>query len=76
MVRISVKVKPGSKQDSVEAAGEGQYTVRVKERAIEGRANDAVIRLLSEYFDVPKSSISIVRGIKGKLKMIALKTLS
>ncbi len=73
MVKISVKVKPGSKQNLVEhRTGEDRYIVRVKEKAIEGKANAAVIALLSDHFKVPKNRISIIRGFKGKNKLLEI----
>ncbi len=75
MVKITVRVKAGSKENLVERTGENQYTLRVKEKAIEGRANKAVIDLLSEYFDIPKSCISIVGGFKSRDKLIAIKNI-
>ena len=71
-MKISVKVKPGSKQNLVERIAEGRYTVRVKEKAIEGRANDAVVELLSEYFDLPRNRIMVIKGLKGRNKVIEL----
>ncbi len=76
MAKISIKVKPNSKQDLVEPVGENEFVVRVKEKAIEGRANDAVIELLSDYFDLPKSAFSIVKGLKSRLKIINVRTFS
>ena len=72
-MKISVKVKPGSKQNTVEQAAEGSYVVRVKEKAIEGRANDAVIALLSKYFGVPKNSITVIVGAKSRNKIVAIR---
>jgi hypothetical protein len=48
----------------------------VKAPPHEGRANAAVIELLSDHFNVPKSRISIIRGFKGKNKLIEIKTFS
>ena len=72
MVRISVKVKPNSKKELVEQTGEKQYNVRVKEKAIEGRANEAVVKLLSQYFGCPKSNVSVAIGLKSKNKVIII----
>ena len=69
---ISVKVKPNSKQNLVEPAGEGQYVVRVREKAIEGKANGAVIEALSKYFDVPRSRIAVIMGLKSRNKVIKI----
>ena len=73
-MKISVKVKPNSKENAVEPAGEKQYNVRVKEKAIEGRANEAVIKALGEYFGVPKSRITVVKGLKSRNKVVDLQT--
>ena len=49
-------VKPGSKKGPlVEVADNGSLTVYVRERAIEGKATDAVIRTLAEHLGVPKA---------------------
>ena len=37
-----------------------------------GRANNAVIELLSEYFDVAKSQIKIVRGAAARDKVVEI----
>ena len=69
-MKITVKVKPNSKTASVEKTEELSYIVRVKAPAKEGKANEAVVEALSEYFDVPKSRISILRGQSGKNKVV------
>lgn len=70
MVRISVRVKPNSKKPGVEKVSDKEFIVRVKAPATEGRANKAVIEALGDYLSVPKSRISIFRGISGKNKII------
>ena len=72
-MRITIKVKPNSKQNLVALTGENEYTVRVKEKAIEGRANDAVIALLAKYFGVAKSNITVIIGAKSRNKVIAIR---
>jgi len=71
-MRISVRVKPNSKQNLVEAIGEKSYLVRVKEKALEGKANEAVIGMLSEYFDVPKIRVRVVTGMRARNKIIEI----
>ncbi len=46
--------------------------VYVSEPPFEGRANERVIELLSEYLKKPRRSISIVAGLKGKVKIIQI----
>lgn len=68
--RITVRVKANSKQTSVENSGDNIYTVRVKAPAIEGKANEAVIELLSEYFGRPKRNVVISKGARSKIKLV------
>jgi uncharacterized protein len=66
-----VLVKPGSKKGPLIEQGEdGQIVVYVRERAIDGSANQAVAKLLAGYLEVPKSSVSIKRGLASKHKII------
>lgn len=53
----------------------GGKTLRVKVAAppIEGRANKELIKILSDYFSVSKSKISIVSGEKSKNKIVEIK---
>jgi len=69
-MKIMVKVKPNSKQEKVEKLSETEYVVHVKAPAKEGKANYAVIQLLSEHFRTPKSNISIIKGHKSRNKII------
>jgi uncharacterized protein (TIGR00251 family) len=68
-MKIRVKVKPGSKTE--ELGGEGDsFIVKIKEPPREGKANQAVIKLLAEHFSVPKSRVRILSGLKSKNKVI------
>lgn len=71
-MKISITVKTRSKKEMVEKT-ENKYVVYVKEQPIENRANMALIKLLSEYFDVPKSQVAILSGTKSKQKIVEIK---
>jgi len=71
-MKIAVKVKPNSKENKVEVAGNNEYVLRVKEKAQDGKANAAAIKTLSEYLGIPRSRISIVRGHSSKNKIISI----
>ncbi|MBN2453330.1 MAG: DUF167 domain-containing protein [Candidatus Omnitrophica bacterium] len=71
-MKISVRVKPNSKEAAVEKISEKEFVVRVKAPPREGRANDAVIKLLGEYFKVPRSMVKILRGEGGKNKVVEI----
>ena len=59
-MRITVQVKPGSKKGPlVESADDGSLTVFIKERAVDGAANEGLIAVLAKHFRVSKSEITI-----------------
>ncbi len=68
-MRITVKVKTSSKFIKVEKTGDNEYKVAVKEKPVEGQANEAVREALAEYFDITRSRVSIVFGQTSKLKV-------
>ena len=51
---------------------EASLEVKVDERATGGRANKRLVEILSEYFKVPKSRISIVSGEKSRDKVVVV----
>lgn len=68
---IEVKITPNARKNSVEEDGE-RYKVYVMAPAVDGKANKALVELLSEYFDVKKSSVSIVRGETNRIKIVKI----
>lgn len=71
-MRYTVAVKPGSKKGPLVIAAENQLTVYLREKAIDGAANTALIKLLADYFHVPKTCISIKSGAHSRLKVIEI----
>lgn len=66
---IVVKVKPGSRKGPlVEYDAADGLTVYVREPATDGKANEAVIRLLAEHFGVPRSRVELTSGTAARIK--------
>ena len=66
---ISVWVKPGSKKGPlVETGADGELTIYVREQAVEGKANAAVVKLLAEHLGVPRSRIELASGAASRTK--------
>jgi len=69
-VQITVRVKPGSRRGPlIEETDEG-LVVHVKERAVDGAANEGVIRALAEHFGVPRRDVQILRGHTSRTKRV------
>jgi uncharacterized protein YggU (UPF0235/DUF167 family) len=70
---VAVRVKPGSsKGPLVETAEDGSLTVYVRERAVDGKATEAVARALAEHLSVPRSRVELVSGASSRLKRFRL----
>lgn len=69
-MRITVRIKPNSRKESVEQTGERSFVVRANAPAREGKANARVVELLGKHFDRPKSAVSIIKGLNSKNKVI------
>ena len=70
-MRYTVQVKPGSKKGPlVEVQNDGSLTVFLKERAVDGAANEGLIRALAEYFGVRKAEVSIESGFTSRIKRV------
>jgi uncharacterized protein (TIGR00251 family) len=69
-MRIYVKVTPRAGKNEVVKISEGEYRVKVTAPPEKGKANEAVIKSLADYFRVPKSFISIIGGKSTRVKII------
>jgi hypothetical protein len=67
---VRITVKPNSKKEGVEPIAGGELRVSVHAPPREGEANEAVVRLLADYFSVPKTSITIRHGRTGRRKLV------
>lgn len=69
MITVVVRVKPGSRKGPlVEVGDDGALTIYVQERAFDGKANDAVTKLLAEHLGVPRSRVELISGATARLK--------
>ena len=68
-MKIQVKVKPSSKTEEL-SLEDDSFIAKVKEPPKEGKANQAVIRLLAEHFGVPQSRVRILSGFGSRNKVI------
>lgn len=74
--KIKVKIKPGSKRsrviESKDMFDDIVYEVRVKSLPKNGEANDEMLEVLAEYFDVPKTHIQIKSGHTSRNKIVLI----
>jgi uncharacterized protein len=71
-IRLRLRVSPAApSSELVGRYGEG-WKVRVAAPAEDGRANQALVALLAETFDVPRASVEIVSGQGSRDKWVVV----
>ncbi|KAK4131491.1 DUF167-domain-containing protein [Trichocladium antarcticum] len=67
------RVKPGASKnrEGIASVDDEAVGICVSAQAREGEANKAVIKVLSEALDLPKSGLHITQGLKSKSKTVA-----
>lgn len=71
-VKLFVSVKTNAREERVEALDATHFQVAVKALPVEGKANLAVIRLLSAHLGVPSSRLTLRSGASGRRKVLDL----
>lgn len=69
---LTVKVIPKASKSEIIGWENEQLKVRLKAVPEKGKANEELIRVLAEYFNIPKSQITIIRGGKSRIKQVQL----
>jgi len=83
-MKIIVKAKTRARIDKVERVGQtplalGEikndlpvYKVSVKAAPVAGQANEAIVKVLAEYFDVAPARVRLVLGQSNKQKVFEI----
>jgi len=74
MAKIGVKIRPNGKRNEVSTLD--PLVIRISAPPTEGKANEALIRYLSDILDIPQSAIQIVHGANIKQKILEITGLS
>ena len=70
---LEVRVSPGASADVIVLpACDGVLAVRTTAQPQDGKANDAVLRLLAKALHRPVSELDLVRGATSRNKLIRL----
>jgi len=73
-MKKQVKVKPNSQQQNIQEEADGSLTVHLKSPPVDGKANQELIKLLAEKFNVTKSKITIKSGLSSRTKLVEIDT--
>ena len=77
-VMLEIEVQPGSKRQGIVGLNtwRGRLSVAVRAEAQKGKANHAVLHILSTSLNIPKHQLQIVSGITSRSKKIRIENVS
>jgi uncharacterized protein (TIGR00251 family) len=70
--RFAVRLTPRAGDDHVDGVIEGELRARVTAPAVEGAANNALVRLLAEELGVARRDVRIVAGASSRRKLVVV----
>ena len=71
-MRLEIKVIPGASKNELMKTETG-YRAKLQAPPVDGKANDALVLLLSKEFGVPKRDIEIIKGQACRHKIVLIK---
>lgn len=69
---LDLHVQPGAKRSEFAGEHGGRMKLRLAAPAVEGKANEALVEFLADYFGVPRRSVRIVSGLKSRQKRVSV----
>ena len=71
---VHVTPKASVNRVKAEISGEGKISLKIYVTSVpeDGKANEAVVKLLSKELKVPKSAITIIQGLKSRKKVVRI----
>ncbi len=74
---LNVRACPGAKREGFEGLWNNTHVkIALRARAVDGKANDALIDFLAETFKVKKNDIILMLGKTARLKTFKIENLS
>lgn len=71
-VRFAVRLTPRAAADHVDGVVDGVLRARVGAPAVEGAANNALIRLIADELGVARRDVRIVAGAQSRQKLVVI----
>lgn len=72
-ITFSVKVQPRARKNAITGTIGEALKLSLTAPPVEGKANQAVINFLADFFDIPRSSVTIASGKTNRLKMVNIR---
>lgn len=69
---LLLTVKPNASKERLMVSTSGELTLYVRAQAVENAANERVVLLLAQVFQLPKTAVSIIAGSTSRKKRVYL----
>lgn len=69
---LDLHVQPGASRSEFAGEHGGRIKVRLAAPPVEGRANEALVEFLADYFEVPRRNVRITAGLKSRRKRVVV----
>jgi uncharacterized protein (TIGR00251 family) len=72
MTDLNVRLQPRARKNEVVGERDGRIVIRVTAPPVDGKANDALCRLIAKAANVAPSRVAVVRGHTGRNKVVRI----
>jgi uncharacterized protein (TIGR00251 family) len=69
---LELHVQPGAARSEFAGKHGDRIKVRLAARAVDGKANKALVDFLASHYGVPKRSVRILSGLKSRQKRVQI----
>jgi uncharacterized protein (TIGR00251 family) len=72
VLTLTLHVQPGAKRSEIAGLHGDALKIRLAAPPVEGRANEALLKLMAGLFDVPLRNVELVQGGQSRHKVVAI----
>lgn len=72
MITVSVRAQPGASRDELVGWENGSLRVRVRARAVEGKATRSILEFLAQALGLRPYQVTLIRGERSRDKLVEI----
>lgn len=69
---LELHVQPGAARTEFAGRHGERLKLRLAARAVDGKANEALVAFLAEHYGVPRRNVRIAAGLKSRRKRVVI----
>ncbi len=70
---IEIKLQPRASKNELQGFHGNELWVRTTAAPVDSEANSALLKMLSEVLDIPKTNITIITGLRNRHKVVKIR---